>query len=215
MSATPPRTIGILSPARLASSKRDGLARLHYLSICTGVVDSAPEETLDTSHPIRSWSTFRNDTFPKALVEFLQLAIIERDQRFLALQDRWDGLGQAKGAIANGDYEAAMRIGVVCRRVHWIAASARGQKFRILATVHHQDFRISSAVNTGVFAHDPFLAQAAYCWQSFVTPPSLGRFGDLFSSQRRRGADGLLANGWIRTSYQARRQQTGKADVSV
>jgi hypothetical protein len=36
-----------------------------------------------------------------ALVEFLQLAIIERDQRFLALQDRWDGLGQAKGAIAN------------------------------------------------------------------------------------------------------------------
>jgi hypothetical protein len=63
-----------------------------------------------------------------ALVEFLQLAIIERDQRFLALQGRWDGLGQAKGAIANGDYEAAMRIGVVCRRVRWIAASARGQR---------------------------------------------------------------------------------------
>src|SRR6516164_8656834 len=40
MSATPTRTIGILSPARLAFSKRDGLARLHYLSICTGVVGS-------------------------------------------------------------------------------------------------------------------------------------------------------------------------------
>ena len=38
----------------------------------------------------------------------------------IALQERWDSLRQAKVAIANGDYEAAMRTGVVCRRVRWI-----------------------------------------------------------------------------------------------
>jgi hypothetical protein len=49
--------------------------------------------------------------------------IIERDQRLLALQDRWDGLRQAKAAIAAGDYEAAMRTGVVCKRIRWIGGS--------------------------------------------------------------------------------------------
>ena len=128
MSATPPRTIGILSPARLASSKRDGLARLHYLSICTGVVDSGAGGYPRQVSPYQILIHFSQRSLPQAaLVEFVQLAIIERDQRFLALQDRWDGLRQAKGAIANGGYEAAMRTGV-CRRVRWIAASARCQR---------------------------------------------------------------------------------------
>ena len=50
----------------------------------------------------------------------IELAITERGQRLIVLQDRWDGLRQAKAAIANGDYEAAVRTGVVCRRVRWI-----------------------------------------------------------------------------------------------
>jgi hypothetical protein len=51
---------------------------------------------------------------------FVELAITERDQRLLALQDRWDSLRQAKVAIANNDYAAAMRTGVMCRRIRWV-----------------------------------------------------------------------------------------------
>jgi hypothetical protein len=51
---------------------------------------------------------------------FVDLAITERDQRLLALQDRWDSLRQAKVAIANNDYAAAMRTGVMCRRIRWV-----------------------------------------------------------------------------------------------
>ena len=39
-SATLSKRIGALWPARLAFSKRGDLARPHYLSICTGVVDT-------------------------------------------------------------------------------------------------------------------------------------------------------------------------------
>jgi hypothetical protein len=38
----------------------------------------------------------------------VQLAITERDQRLIALQERWDGLRQARVALAAGDYAAAM-----------------------------------------------------------------------------------------------------------
>jgi phage terminase small subunit len=51
---------------------------------------------------------------------FLQLAITERDQRLIALQERWDGLRQARAAFAAGDYAAAMRTGLVCRRIRWV-----------------------------------------------------------------------------------------------
>jgi hypothetical protein len=45
---------------------------------------------------------------------FVQLAITERDQRLIALQERWDGLRQARLAFAVGDFAAAMRTGFVC-----------------------------------------------------------------------------------------------------
>ena len=51
---------------------------------------------------------------------FVQLAITERDQRLIALQERWDGLRQARAALAAGDYAAAMRTGVVSRRIRWV-----------------------------------------------------------------------------------------------
>ena len=36
---------------------------------------------------------------------FVELAIIERDQRLLAIQDRWDRLREAIVARAPGDYK--------------------------------------------------------------------------------------------------------------
>jgi hypothetical protein len=36
--------------------------------------------------------------------------------RLEAIQDRWDALREAKAAFARGDYEAAMKTGVVCLR---------------------------------------------------------------------------------------------------
>jgi phage terminase small subunit len=50
----------------------------------------------------------------------LQLAITERTERLIALQERWDALREAKAALAREDYVAAMRTGVVCRRVRWV-----------------------------------------------------------------------------------------------
>jgi hypothetical protein len=54
---------------------------------------------------------------------FLQLAIIERDQRLIALQERWDGLRQARAAFAVGDYAAAMRTGLVCRKLRTVGGA--------------------------------------------------------------------------------------------
>jgi hypothetical protein len=51
---------------------------------------------------------------------FIQLAITERDQRLLALQDRWDRVRQAVIARSAGDYRAMMRTDIVCRRLKWI-----------------------------------------------------------------------------------------------
>jgi hypothetical protein len=51
---------------------------------------------------------------------FLQLAITERDQRLIALQECWDGLRQARLAFAVGDFAPAVRTGFVCRRIRWV-----------------------------------------------------------------------------------------------
>ena len=51
---------------------------------------------------------------------FLQLAVTDREQKLLALQQRFDGLRQARLAFAVGDFEAAMRTGFVCRRIRWV-----------------------------------------------------------------------------------------------
>jgi hypothetical protein len=51
---------------------------------------------------------------------YFQLAIIEREHRLQSVQERFDALRQAREAFAVGDYEAAMRTGVVCKRYRWI-----------------------------------------------------------------------------------------------
>jgi hypothetical protein len=54
---------------------------------------------------------------------FVQLAITERDQRLIALQERWDGLRQARAAFAAGDSTAAMRTGLVCRKLRTVGGA--------------------------------------------------------------------------------------------
>ena len=54
---------------------------------------------------------------------FVQLAITGRDQRLIALQERWDGLRQTRAAIAAGDYAAAMRTGLVCRKLRTVGGA--------------------------------------------------------------------------------------------
>jgi len=54
---------------------------------------------------------------------FVQLAITERNQRLIALQERWDGLRQARAALAAGDYAAAMRTGLVCRKLRTVGGA--------------------------------------------------------------------------------------------
>jgi hypothetical protein len=48
---------------------------------------------------------------------FLELAITERDQRLMAIQDRWDRLREAIVARAAGDYKRMMATGVVCMKL--------------------------------------------------------------------------------------------------
>ena len=48
---------------------------------------------------------------------FLELAIIERDQRLTAIQDRWDRLREAIVARAAGDYKRMMATGVVVMKL--------------------------------------------------------------------------------------------------
>jgi hypothetical protein len=45
------------------------------------------------------------------------LAIIERDQRLTAIQDRWDRLREAIVARAAGDYKRMTATGVVCMKL--------------------------------------------------------------------------------------------------
>jgi hypothetical protein len=54
---------------------------------------------------------------------FVQLAITERHQRLIALQECWDGLRQARAAFAAGDYAAPMRTGVVCRKLKTVGGA--------------------------------------------------------------------------------------------
>jgi hypothetical protein len=49
--------------------------------------------------------------------KFLELAITERDQRLMAIQDRWDRLREAIVARAAGDYKRMMATGVVCMKL--------------------------------------------------------------------------------------------------
>jgi hypothetical protein len=51
---------------------------------------------------------------------FVRLQITERLQRLDAIQDRWDALREAKRCFAKGDFEGAMKTGVVCRKKRWI-----------------------------------------------------------------------------------------------
>jgi hypothetical protein len=57
----------------------------------------------------------------------VQLAITERDQRLIALQERWDGLRQARLARAAGDYHAMMRTGFVIRTLRSIGSGKDAQ----------------------------------------------------------------------------------------
>jgi hypothetical protein len=61
-----------------------------------------------------------NELRNASAASFLQLAVIDRGERLLALQECFDGLRQARLAFAVGDYEAAMRTGFVCRRIRWV-----------------------------------------------------------------------------------------------
>ena len=49
--------------------------------------------------------------------KFLELAITERDQPLMAIQDRWDRLREAIVARAAGDYKRMMATGVVCMKL--------------------------------------------------------------------------------------------------
>ena len=51
---------------------------------------------------------------------FVRLLVTERLQRLDAIQDRWDALREAKRCFAKGDFEGAMKTGVVCRKKRWI-----------------------------------------------------------------------------------------------
>jgi hypothetical protein len=61
--------------------------------------------------------------------EFLQLAVIDREQRLSAIQERFDGLRQARLARAAGDYEAMMATGFVCRKLRTVGS---GKEARIV-----------------------------------------------------------------------------------
>jgi len=54
---------------------------------------------------------------------FLESAITERDQRLMAIQDRWDRLREAIVARAARDYKRMMATGVVCMKLR----SVRGK----------------------------------------------------------------------------------------
>ena len=56
---------------------------------------------------------------PLVEAAIVKLIVTERFQRLEAIQDRWDALREAKAAFAREDYEAAMKTGVVCRKVRW------------------------------------------------------------------------------------------------
>src|SRR5215471_1353989 len=72
----------------------------------------------------------------KAVEPILEAAIVklivtERLQRMAAIQDRWDALRRPMVAFAREDYEAAMKTGVVLRKVRAIK-SEDGKGYRTI-----------------------------------------------------------------------------------
>src|SRR5215470_9917193 len=65
---------------------------------------------------------------------FLPLQITERDQRLVALQERWEGLRKARLAFAMGDFDAAMRTGFV------------GRKFKMVGGEKVEEYEINTAL---------------------------------------------------------------------
>jgi len=53
---------------------------------------------------------------PLVEAAIIKLAVTERLERLVAIQDRWDGLREAKACFAREDYEAAMKTGVVTKK---------------------------------------------------------------------------------------------------
>jgi len=69
---------------------------------------------------------------------FVPLQITERLQRLEAIQDRWDALRATKEALSKEDYAAAMKTGVVLRKVR---AVGHGKNERVV-----EDYEINSAL---------------------------------------------------------------------
>ena len=74
---------------------------------------------------------------------FVRLQITERLQRLEAIQDRWDALREAKRCFAKGDFEGAMKTGVVCRKKRWI-----GGKNGYEVIEHEIDTALIEALNS-------------------------------------------------------------------
>jgi len=75
---------------------------------------------------------------------FLELAITERDQRLLAIQDRWDRTRKAVIARANGDYKAMMATGIVCCKIR----SVQGPKGKRIVKEYEIDTGVIEALNS-------------------------------------------------------------------
>jgi len=75
---------------------------------------------LKIPHVCTRLAELRKVIAPLVEAAMVKLIITERFQRIAAIQDRWDALREAKAAFAREDYEAAMKTGVICRKVRWI-----------------------------------------------------------------------------------------------
>lgn len=86
----------------------------------------------------------RLDELRKAVTATLvQLAITERAERLVALQDRWDRVRTAIEARSREDYAAMMKTGVVCRKKRWI-----GGKDGYEVTEYEIDSAVIEALNS-------------------------------------------------------------------
>jgi Terminase small subunit len=69
-----------------------------------------------------------NELWNKLSATTLQLQITDREQRLLALQDRWDRVRQAISARAVGDYAKMMQTGIVCRKVRVVGSGKNARE---------------------------------------------------------------------------------------